>query len=364
MLSDGPLGSAPLGALGALADIVDVLAFSDAISSVLSAAPLGDTLAFSDTLTGNLAITTATADTLGFGDAIAAHWTATTTDTLGFSDSLASAMTAALVDTLAFGDTLTGGLVISNTTTDTLGFSDEIGSCLMAVVADTLGFSDVLAGVVSIVVESTDTMGLSDALSGVVASVAPALGDTLAFSDTLTGNLALVAGWEDTVLFGNTLDDAVYQVIVVTNTETGAVSTYTLVPAVSGVAAFRGTLYLAGPDGLYALDATADEESPVAWRIQTGFSALGTDLLKRIQDVNVLARTQGDTTLTITSARDGSRTAWPYPLPPLARAAYRDGVIKVGKGVSSVYYQIELAGAGPAEIDQLRLTVESLSRRR
>ena len=364
MLGDGPLGSAPLGAL-ADTDIVDVLAFSDAISGVLSAAPLVDTLAFGDTLTGNLAITSVTEDTLGCSDAIAAHWTATTTDTLGFSDSLASALTAApLVDTLAFGDTLTGNLAITSVTADTLGFRDEIGSCLMAVVVDTLGFSDVLTGVVSIVAETTDTLGFSDALSGVVAGVAPELVDTLAFSDTLTGNLALAAEWSDILLFSDTLADAGYQVIVVTNVETGAVSTYTLAPAVSGVAAFRGKLYLAGPDGLYALDAETDDDSPVAWRIQTGFSALGTDTLKRIQDVNVLARTQGDTTLIITSARDGSRTAWPYPLPPLARSAYRDGVIKVGKGVSSVYYQLELAGAGPAEIDQLRLTVESLSRRR
>lgn len=363
MLGDGPLGSAPLGAL-ADTDIVDVLALSDAISGVLSAVPLVDTLAFGDTLTGNLAITSVTEDTLGCSDALAAHWTATTTDTLSVSDVLASALTAALVDALVVSDTLTGSLAITSVTADTLGFRDEIGSCLMAVVADTLGFSDVLAGVVSIVAESTDTLGFSDAPSGVVASVAPALVDTLAFSDTLTGNLALAAGWSDTLLFSDTLADAGYQVVVVTNVETGAVSTYTLAPAVSGVAAFRGKLYLAGPDGLYALDAETDDDSPVAWRIQTGFSALGTDTLKRIQDVNVLARTQGDTTLIITSARDGSRTAWPYPLPPLARSAYRDGVIKVGKGVSSVYYQLELAGAGPAEIDQLRLTVESLSRRR
>jgi len=364
MLGDGPLGSAPLGAL-ADTDIVDVLALSDAISSVLSAVPLADTLAFSDTLIGNLAITSVTADTLGFSDALAAHWTATTTDTLSVSDVLASDLTAApLVDTLAFGDTLTGNLAITSVTADTLGFRDEIGSCLMAVVVDTLGFSDVLTGVVSIVAESTDTLGFSDALSGSVAGVAPALADTLTFSDTLDGRLALVAEWVDTLGFSDTLVDTGYQVIVVTNVETGAVSTYTLAPAVSGVAAFRGKLYLAGPDGLYALDAETDDDSPVAWRIQTGFSALGTDLLKRIQDVNVMARTQGDTTLTITSARDGSRTAWPYPLPPLARSTYRDGVIKVGKGVSSVYYQLALAGAGPAEIDQLRLTVESLSRRR
>jgi len=363
MLGDGPLGSAPLGALADI-DIVDVLAFSDAIASVLSAAPLVDIVGFSDTLAGSLAITTATVDVLVFADSIAAHWTATTTDTLIVSDVLASAITAALADTLNFGDTLAGSLAITSATVDTLEFSDEIGSCLIAVVADTLGFSDVLAGNVAIVVNSADTLGFSDAISGTVVSVAPDLVDTLGFGDALTGSLALIGVSSDTLFLSDALSDVSYQVIVVTNVETGAVSTYTLTPAVSGVAEFRGKLYLAGPDGLYALDATEDEEGAVAWTLRTGFTALGSDALKRIQDVNILARTDGETTLQVISARSGQKETWSYPQQPLTRESYRDGVVKVGKGIHSVYYQLALTGTGPAEIDQLRLTVESLSRRR
>jgi hypothetical protein len=137
-----------------------------------------------------------------------------------------------------------------------------------------------------------------------------------------------------------------------------------MTPVVAGLAEYRGTLYLAGPDGLYAMDATEDEDGEVVWTLRTGFSNLGNDLLKRVRDANILGRTEGNTLFKVVTARNGEKQEYAYQLPEATRDAYRDGVTKVGRGLQSVYWQFEMEGTGPAEIDQIKLAIEPLSRRR
>jgi hypothetical protein len=137
-----------------------------------------------------------------------------------------------------------------------------------------------------------------------------------------------------------------------------------MTPVVAGLAEYRGTLYLAGPDGLYAMDSDEDETGEVVWTLRTGFSNLGSDLLKRVRDANILGRTEGNTLFKVVTARNGEKQEYDYQLPEATRDAYRDGVTKVGRGLQSVYWQFEMEGTGPAEIDQIKLAIEPLSRRR
>jgi hypothetical protein len=189
------------------------------------------------------------------------------------------------------------------------------------------------------------------------------LNDGLVVSDVSTTAMQLVGILTDNALAGDTLFEAA-QTVYITNAETGAVSTYVFTPTISGMTDYQGVLYLAGPEGLYALDATQDEDGAVVWTLRTGFSNLGSDLLKRIRDVNIQARTEGDTTLQVIEDRYGEKQEWNYRLPAVTRDSYRDGVTKIGRGIKSVYFALGLQGIGPAEIDQLRVLIEPLSRRR
>jgi hypothetical protein len=342
----------------------ETLVASDSIDSFYSAVTV-DAVVLSDILAGRLAITGSLADTLVASDSIAAELSGISADTVIASDVAASAMTTASADTLIVTDAAAARLAITGATADTIIVSDEIDYGAIQSAADILVASDSIAGTVAVASPVlSDTVVVSETLAGPVSVYAAVLADTVAASDTLTGALALVGVLSDTVLFGDTLSDQAYQTVVVVNAETGAVSTYTMTPVVAGLAEYRGTLYLAGPDGLYAMDATEDEDGEVVWELRTGFSNLGTDLLKRVRDINVQGRTEGNTLFKVVAARGGQKQEYHYQLPAATRDAYRDGVIKPGQGIKSVYWQFELQGTGPSEVDQLRIAVEPLSRRR
>lgn len=364
MLGDSPLGSSPLGALGD-APLLDTLIASDAITGDLCAVPLVDTPSLIDVITGRLTVSSALADEVTALDAIAAHYQATTADTVTASESLSTDLTSALADPVAVTDQITGLLAASSALSDAVTVADLIGYGFVGDAADTVTAADSIAGQVDVYAPIlADTVTVAEVLAGPTAVYAPVLADTVGATDAITGVLALVGVLSDTVLAGDALADAAYQVIIVTNVETGAVSTYTMTPTIAGLAEYRGTLYLAGPDGLYAMDAVDDLGDAVAWELRTGFSTLGTDKIKRIQDLNILARTDGETALHVVSSRQGEKQTWSYPQTPLTRGAFRDGIVKVGKGIQSVYYEFGLTGTGPAEIDQLHVTIEPLSRRR
>lgn len=337
----------------------DVLEFAETTGS-------RDTGVAIDSLSGLLRISGTRADLVVAYDALGATTGVFSADGLVAGDTLSASLTAeTLRDTVFAPDDLGSRLTLSVLTSEVRVATDVLGFGLMQSTADVVVASDALSGSVAVFAPVlTDTVVASEGILGATAVYAEGVSDGIVASDTLSGVLALVGVLSDTGVAGDTLYERAYPVLVVTNAETGAVSTYTMTPTVAGVADYRGTLYLACADGLYAMDATEDEDGAVAWTLRAGFSPLGTDRIKRIQDVNVLARTEGETTLQVVSDRFGVKQTWDYTLPPLTRHAYRDGVIKVGKGVQSVYYQLALAGTGPAEIDQLRLTVEPLSRRR
>lgn len=342
----------------------ETLRISDSFDSVCSTLTT-DALVVTDTLAGRLAITGSRTGTAVASDSIAAELSGISVDTVVASDSLATAMTTATADGLVATDVATASLAISAVSVDTLVARDEIRYGFIQSAAETLSASDSLAGAVAVSSPVlTDTVVANEVLAGPVAIYAALPTDALMGSDTLAGALALVGVLSDTVLFGDTLADTAYQTLVVVNAETGAVSTYTMTPTVTGLAEYRGTLYLAGPQGLYAMDADEDEEGEVIWTMRTGFSNLGSNFLKHVRDVNVQVRTEGELSVQAITDRSGQKQEYHYLLEATMRDAYRDGVVKLGRGLQSVYWAFGLQGQGPTEIDQLQVAVEPLSRRR
>lgn len=148
------------------------------------------------------------------------------------------------------------------------------------------------------------------------------------------------------------------------NTDTGALSTYVLPVEITGMMDVDGVLHIAAESGLYALDAADDQGTEIVWSLQTGLTDFGSDELKRLQDVNVLARVSGDVLLKVVTSRGGEKRKDTFRKPTLVARAHRDGVVKIGQGLSSVYWGLELEGQGFAEIDRLIQFPLVLSRRR
>jgi hypothetical protein len=348
-----------------VAGLSDTLHVSDQVGKA-SQARSSEVLYLSDTITVARYVSRDLGDTLVVQDALSAHRLAQSADTLRLTDALSSGQAPVLLsDTLVLSDAITG--VKANTAlalSDTLVVQDSISFTWVEAVSDTLHLHDTLIGLnTAVAALPGDTLHLSDALDRVIAVYAPVLSDTLHLSDALSATLQAVGFLSDTLVLGDTLIREA-QTLHIVNADTGAVSTYTFTPTITGMAEYRGVLYLAGPEGLYALDATDDDGDGVVWTLRTGFSNLGTDQLKRLGDINVLARTQGDLTLQTVHNRTGEKVERSYQLLPLTRESHRDGVIHPGRGPVSVYWQFALQGIGPAEIHQMRLAVEPLSRRR
>ena len=326
---------------------------------------LAETLVFSDTPASALVVTSALSNTVILSETIGVGFASSSTDTLIASEVLATSAMVKASEQLILSDSAISSLTISGVSSDTLRARDEIGYGFIQSSADTLAVADSIAGAAAIASPGlADTVVVSEILAGPVAIYAALPTDTLAGSDTLVGTLALVGVLSDTVLFGDTLADTAYQTLIVVNAETGAVSTYTMTPTVTGLAEYRGTLYLAGPQGLYAMDADEDEEGEVIWTMRTGFSNLGSNFLKHVRDVNVQVRTEGELSVQAITDRSGRKQEYHYLLEATMRDAYRDGVVKLGRGLQSVYWAFGLQGQGPTEIDQLQVAVEPLSRRR
>lgn len=344
--------------------VSDTVTASDAATS-FEIIFTADTLTFADVVAGTLAISVTVSDTVSAADSASVDYQVQVSDTVSAADSVAALIATFIEDRLLGFDSVTAYASLSVLSTDVITAFDSIGTGDVQNSEDILIASDASSGTVLVASPTlSDIIIVSDTCLATVASYATVAYDTIMVSDAISGVLALIASASDIVLGSDFASDQEYQVITVVNAETGAVSTYTLPLTVTALAEFHGTLYFVGPNGLYALDASSDYGNAIEWSLRTGFSSLGTDYIKRIQDVNVLSRISDTSNLGVISNLSGVKSTNQYTMPALVRTSYRDGVVKVGKGIASVYYQFTVSGRGPAEIDQLHVTIVPLTRRR
>ena len=360
----------------------DSIGVTDAVTGVVTDAPLRDFIGVkdwagvgipsphdyvqvTDTATGVLTLLGPLEDNIGVREYAEAVSIAALLDTVGVSEVWSTTRIASsLHDRIQVSDELTALLSLKAASTDQVGIQDTITATSLVGLSDFVGVTDVLIGQLFIqTAPFVDRIGVSDAIDATI-TVYAVLSDTVGVQDTLTGQLHLVGVLSDTVAVTDWVAPVEATTVHVVNAETGAVSTYTFTPRVKGMGQFQGTLFLAAVDGLYVVDAGQDEDGDIVWTLQTGFSNLGTDHLKQIYDVNCQMRTEGDTIMHVISDRRGEKESWRYRLTQDTRDSYRDSVIKPGKGIKSVYYALDLQGVGPAEIDQLRVLVRPLPRRR
>ena len=288
--------------------------------------------------------------------------TAGLSDTFSLSDSLVGDKTAvSLIDTVVWADALSGNLD-AGTLADVVAWHDELGWMAFGALADTMAWADALTAEFS-TSSLADSVAWADTL-GADFDV-PTLLDSVLWLDTLTSTLALSGELNDVGFWSDALSstNSTYRLMVV-NADTGPVSEFVFSMLIFGIAQLGGNLYVASRDGLYALDASTDEENVnVEWEMATGFTTLGTDERKRVRDLNILGRSEGKTVVKVTTARVGDKVEDWFLMQSLSRISARDGVVKIGQGIASVYWKIGVAGTGPTEIDQLKVAVLPLARR-
>jgi hypothetical protein len=157
---------------------------------------------------------------------------------------------------------------------------------------------------------------------------------------------------------------ATVRTVLVVDADSGAVSTYQFGVELTGGAVVDNNLLLSSNSGLYALNGEDDDGTAISWVLDTGNSHLGSPYLKRLSYIDVLHRTEGVIDFRLISAPFGEKRSDQYTIPARTRTSYRDGRVKVGRGIKSVYYGLGLTGTGTTEIDAIQVEVELLSRRR
>ena len=251
--------------------------------------------------------------------------------------------------------------VIHTETADTAVGADSAAALAVVASSDTATGSDSVASATQS--HTGDTAQGAEATAGWVTASSVDRGEG---QETSAGTLTLYVTALDLAIGA---DEALETGAVVlsaytVHADTGAVGTYALPVAIHGLAVFGGVLYIAATDGLYALDANTDLGEPIAWTLRTGLMDFGSPYFKRIRDLNLLARADGDSLARVIVMREGQKQSHDYHLPQLTREAPRDGVTKVGRGLTSVYWAVEWVGAGFVEIDSIVPRIEVLSRRR
>lgn len=343
---------------------VESLGLTDALLEPVRGTLFVESLGLTDTLTATKAVTRIITDSLTLADSIFAGFERLTVESLVLTDQLLAARSPnALVEGLSIRDVLTAAKSTTRLLTDSIRIKDALSAIHLAALTESLSLSDTLSGTISAFVTLTESVVVGDTLSATIASYRTLI-DQVALHDSLTADVARFITLTESVGLHDRLVINPTQTILAINADTGAVSEYRFNIPLNSIGAWKGQLYLATDAGIYALDADDDAGTPIEWEMRTGFSNFDSDRLKRVLDVNVLAKGGGNNVLLLVADRYGQKEERRYRLVKLTANALRDQIIKAGRGIQSVYWQAGCQGLGPAEIDELRINMEILSRRR
>lgn len=231
------------------------------------------------------------------------------------------------------------------------------------VIASQAGAGSGLAATSCALLSLASQAGAASTAAGLIAAAAALLTRAGAQSG-LSGTAHLLATAESRAGGKSHLDAGRLDVWVI-NLATGAVSRYTALPDCT-LAGIGGRLLIAAATGLYELVGTDDAGTPIVASLTTGKLDFGTHFLKRVDSLNIGYESTGTLVLETTIAHGDAGRTDTFVWPLLAAASPRDGVVKVGKGLLSRYWQFRLTNQSGAafKIDTLDIHPIILSRRR
>ena len=142
--------------------------------------------------------------------------------------------------------------------------------------------------------------------------------------------------------------------VVVMNTETQALTTYSNFPF-NSFARFNGVVLGASDAGLFALTGDTDDGTLIQAAARVGTSDFGTARYKRIEEVVVGYRANGDLVLRVftdeTTVRD-------YRLAVTGQSGIHGQTAKIGRGLAARYWQFEVRNQAGADFELNMIELE------
>lgn len=194
------------------------------------------------------------------------------------------------------------------------------------------------------------------------ATFAIALRDTLDLTDAAAVTAELLAALRDNIGFVARLHTETGDYIAwAMNTATRGMTRFTNYPFNSFMTVGDKTYGIA-ENGRYLLGGSTDAGEPINASIRLGMSSFGSMKLKRIPEAYLGYTADGQMQLKViyASLTDGLREAYVYTLHPQVAGSQREGRIKIGRGLKSVYFDFELVNVDGADFSLDVVTVRPL----
>lgn len=309
------------------------------------------------TLTSNLAVQEAIITGVASALTEAPDFTATTSELVD----LINIVTEAIAATAA----LAGASTISAAAAASIAAADSIIGALHAPVTESTEVADTLVQKITLLMALTETPDTSDTITDTLTVVAT-VAESAVTSATLAGGLSisgvLTEAMVVSVLFGFAGDEFVGYVV---NAE-GAfpASSYTNWPF-NSYAQLGTKTYAAQEDGVYEITGSDDAGTNISAYITTGFLDFGSSSQKRIRSVQLGYTADDEMRLYVRTEEGGTLKEYWYEAAPLTADTPREHVIKIGRGLKSMYWQFKLinTAGGDFNIDVVRLYPVLLRRR-
>jgi len=307
-------------------------------------------------------------------------------DTAAMSDVLSRILSAIAAETAKLGDAALPSLTAIASLVEDVRMLAGVGSTLSAMnaVAEALALRDAMyrtarenlsdgaklaesfASALAAYHAIVDKAVLAD-VPGAQAVLRVLLAETVNLGDAMTSTaelrMALSSGLEIGLTF-RLNGDTFYAWVL--HTESKAFVEYENFPFNSFAELEHKTYYAMADDGLYELSGSDDDGEAIRAHYRTGLIDLGTRKLKRIESMYLAYSATGKLALKVTTTSpDGEKVEWWYALTPRTANVPREGRIKIGRGLKSVFWAFEIANIDGADfaVDTMELYPMILDRR-
>lgn len=127
------------------------------------------------------------------------------------------------------------------------------------------------------------------------------------------------------------------------------------------IVAIDDVLYVAGEDGIYALDG---KDETITATLTTGQMDVGQGQLAHLSDAYLAYELDGSASMTVSQTQAGKRESYTYRLPDKPADTLTTGRIQFGRGLRGRHFSFSLQLTGKAGyINDLRVTTQPVKRR-
>lgn len=281
------------------------------------------------------------------------------------SDAVSLAVAPQLIDSLVASDTASSVVVAQTAVAVAAALTDLATTGFTAYLAESGDLADALTALIAVNLAVVATADGADTIADTL-TVSAILAETGTVTAAVSSNAVLTALLAEggTASVALNLGGEDYYGYVV-NAETGAVSTYTNFPF-NSFAELGVTQFAAADTGLYQLGAATDAGAEIYAKVRSGLMDFGSHFQKRLFSAEMGYTSDGTLVLKAVTNNGGQATENWFKLTAQTADHPREAVIKLGKGLKSMYWQFEFENIDGAafSLHDVRLFPVQLTRRR